>query len=320
MGHLGDRSAFCPPPITFFLFATTQCFNTISKKNGQRALVGYSTLCPPPKFILFASTQYFNYNSESWFGIGLYGCRAGGILPSPLPLRIIYLPPLNAFIPIPKISWATGTGGGQGYSPPLLLFSFATTQYFDPYSESWLGKGSLGGGHGALCPSGTKFLAKGKCRPFFIIWGQSRTENSRQGLIFLTEHLFCSIIPLYIHCRGVLGLLLQRSWPTIQVKPSYCCKMAMYVLVGGAESDLHQLNLQQIKPTAHLSCHGRLQVAFVLTHQRQDRSSVTRVENWNTTSNQNEKNISIIFRWPTSSGATSGTRSVCISVSLSVCV
>ena len=42
----------------------------------------------------------------------------------------------------------------------------------------------------------------------------------------------------------------------------------MYVLVGDAESDLHLLHLQQIKPSAHLSFHGRLQLASVLTHVR----------------------------------------------------
>ena len=42
----------------------------------------------------------------------------------------------------------------------------------------------------------------------------------------------------------------------------------MYVLVGDAESDLHLLHLQQIKPSAHLSFHDRLQLASVLTHVR----------------------------------------------------
>ena len=40
----------------------------------------------------------------------------------------------------------------------------------------------------ALRPSGTKFSAKGRCRPLFQIWGRSRTENSSKGLDFLVGH------------------------------------------------------------------------------------------------------------------------------------
>ena len=137
----------------------------------------------------------------------------------------------------------------------------------------------------ALRSSGTEFSAKGRCRPLFQIWGRSRTKNSSKGLNFLVGHpvLFNYTFVCSLSRSSMSSLAMILASTHIQVKPLADCKMAtMYVLVWGA--DLRLLHLHQIKPTAHLSRHGRLQPGSVLSadaHQWQVRRLIRRVPNWN---------------------------------------